>query len=116
MVMAFVNLLSNSCDAIEGLKERWIKVQCMQDGVGDRVTFKVFDSGHGISKELDSKIFKQNFTTKSTGKGTGLGLSFVKKVIEAHQGNILVDHNSKHTCFVITLPYKNAVHNQTMVG
>ena len=107
LVMAFVNILSNSCDAIETLEQRWINITCIREDSNLAIRFT--DSGSGISKQLEPSIFERSFTTKEKGKGTGLGLSFVKKVVEAHHGSIYIDHKSKNTCFVVTLPEKNKV-------
>ena len=104
LVMAFVNLLSNSCDAIKGLSEKWIRVESYQEPGSNTTVFKIIDSGSGIPENIALNIFEHSFTTKEQGKGTGLGLSFVKKVVNAHKGKIFVDHHHKHTCFVMTLP------------
>lgn len=46
------------------------------------------DSGPGISPQVLDRIFNPFFTTKA--QGTGLGLAIVHRVIEAHDGSILV--------------------------
>ena len=71
----------------------------------DRVKLTVSDSGHGIPKEVVSKIFDPFFSTKEFGKGTGLGLTVVKGIIEEHQGSIAVEsEEGKGTTFTIRLP------------
>jgi len=52
------------------------------------IRIEIADTGAGISPADLSKIFDPYFTTKS--KGTGLGLAIVHKIIEAHQGSIMV--------------------------
>lgn len=47
---------------------------------------EITDSGAGMSKETQAKLFTPFFTTRD--EGTGLGLSTVKKIVEAHRGNI----------------------------
>ncbi|HHC80674.1 MAG TPA: ATP-binding protein, partial [Flavobacteriia bacterium] len=39
-------------------------------------------------------------------KGFGIGLYYTKKIIEKHDGTILLVANAKNTVFKITLPYE----------
>ena len=48
----------------------------------------VHDAGPGIPAGVMDKIFNPFFTTKDNG--TGLGLAIVHRVVEAHDGTILV--------------------------
>lgn len=70
----------------------------------DRLFIKITDNGPGIPDEIKEKIFKPFFTTKTTG--TGLGLAMVKRVIEAHAGNIFFQSGPKGTLFIIEIPLK----------
>jgi signal transduction histidine kinase len=70
----------------------------------DRLLIKITDNGAGIPEEIKEKIFKPFFTTKTTG--TGLGLAMVKRVIEAHAGNIFFQSGPKGTLFIIEIPLK----------
>ncbi len=54
---------------------------------GRKVVVK--DTGSGIKEENLTKLFTPFFTSKSNG--TGLGLCNVKKIIDAHHGEILVE-------------------------
>jgi two-component system phosphate regulon sensor histidine kinase PhoR len=71
---------------------------------------KVSDKGMGISREDVKHIFK-NLYRVHTGdrhdvKGFGIGLFYVKKIIEAHGGYILVESESgKGTSFTLFLPF-----------
>jgi two-component system sensor histidine kinase HydH len=51
----------------------------------------VHDSGPGIAPAVMDKIFNPFFTTKETG--TGLGLAMVHRVVEAHDGTIVVTND-----------------------
>jgi PAS domain S-box-containing protein len=56
---------------------------------GKRAVLKISDTGMGMSKATLEKLFTPFFTTKE--HGTGLGLSTVKKIVEAHRGDIKVE-------------------------
>lgn len=102
LYQVFVNLLTNSIDAICDLEERWIKVKTyVEDNI---LNVRFIDSGPGISVEQEQKIFDSFYTTKEKGKGTGLGLSLCKKILAQHGGDLVIDHNEKNTCFVVSLP------------
>jgi signal transduction histidine kinase len=55
---------------------------------GDRVRLEVQDSGLGVPREDEAKLFQPFFTTKSVGEGTGLGLSISYGIIQSHGGTI----------------------------
>lgn len=97
-----LNLLINANDAIENLDDKWISIDVADEG--DHIEIKVTDSGPGIPKQIANKIFDPFFTTKQIGKGTGLGLSISKGIIENHGGQLILDQNSKNTCFILKLP------------
>ncbi|MFW6220746.1 MAG: PAS domain-containing sensor histidine kinase, partial [Nanoarchaeota archaeon] len=74
---------------------------------GDYVLLNVEDTGIGISKDLQKKIFNPFFTTKQNyeKKGTGLGLSVVYGIVKSH--NAIIDVKSeinKGTSFDIYFP------------
>ena len=96
----FVNLISNSIDAISGLQEKSIGIYVEE--LSDKVVIRFMDSGPGIPSEIQDKIFNAFFTTKDRGVGTGLGLSLCRKILESHKGSLDIDQNIKNTTFVIT--------------
>ena len=96
----FTNILINACQAIEG--EGTIDITTFAHD--DNITIKIKDSGIGIPKEQIDKIFTAGFTTKGVGVGTGLGLAICAKIIEKHEGKIIVNSEvGKGTCFTITI-------------
>lgn len=97
-----LNLVANSCDAIEKLSDRWIRIRC--ENASPNILISVTDSGPGIGPEKRDKLFKPFFTTKGIGKGTGLGLSLSRRILREHAGDITLDTSSSNTKFVITLP------------
>ena len=57
-----------------------------------RVYFQVIDSGKGIDKRYQTKIFDKYFQIPGSNKsGTGLGLAISKEFIEAQNGTIVVN-------------------------
>lgn len=68
---------------------------------GDAV-LTVTDEGPGIDPELGERIFEPFVTTKR--EGVGLGLAIVRKIIEAHDGEISVQGREGGTCMTVTLP------------
>ena len=79
---AFLNILINAIHSMQDGGTIDIKVEEGRDAY--RV--EIEDTGCGISKENEDKIFNPFFTTKE--KGSGLGLSIVRKIIEGHRGTI----------------------------
>ncbi len=97
----FVNLISNAIDAISGLQEKSIEITAKD--LGDRIQVRFMDSGNGIPKEIQEKMFNAFFTTKDRGVGSGLGLSLCRKILEAHGGSLTIDDSAPHTTFIVEL-------------
>lgn len=97
-----LNLLNNSCDAIQDLKEKWVSV--VVERTDGNILIKVIDSGYGIPNEVVEKMMNPFFTTKEVGLGIGLGLSISKGIAEAHGGKLSYTLENGHTCFVLSLP------------
>jgi two-component system sensor kinase FixL len=83
--IVFVNLLVNGAHAMDGRGVIGVSV-ATADGVC-RVAFR--DEGPGIPPAIREKVFTPFFTTKA--KGTGLGLPTVKRLVEAHAGQIKIE-------------------------
>lgn len=103
-----LNLLNNAYDAVEASvtlerqENRFIALEV--ESIGDKIIISVSNSGERIARDTAEKIFNPFFTTKQVGKGTGLGLSISKSIVEQHGGEIIIDWDNPHTCFVIRLP------------
>ncbi|NOR73826.1 MAG: GHKL domain-containing protein [Draconibacterium sp.] len=100
-----VNLLSN---AIKYSKESpYIEISTKI--MDEKILVSVKDNGIGIPLKYQKFIF-QNYYRVPTGdvhnsKGFGIGLAYVKKVVEAHNGNVTVESDlDKGSTFTIILP------------
>jgi two-component system, NtrC family, nitrogen regulation sensor histidine kinase NtrY len=100
----FTNLIQNAIEACDGKGRCRIEVNEVQvDGV---VQISVKDNGEGIPKEMQSKIFVPNFTTKSSG--TGLGLAMCKGIAEQAGGRIWFEtERGRGSIFYVELPVVN---------
>jgi two-component system NtrC family sensor kinase len=71
----------------------------------DEVVLEIEDTGIGIPRADQSKIFEPFYTTKPPGRGTGLGLSICYGIVEDHRGRIEVDSTpGRGTTFRVFLP------------
>lgn len=106
------NLIANAIDAMKSGGRLVISAHDARhhlSGVpgvrGIRIT--VADTGHGMPKETQQRIFEAFFTTKDLN-GTGLGLWISKDIVERHGGALNVRSSSapeKHgTIFSLFLP------------
>lgn len=92
------NLLKNALEATEsgGNVDIWIEKD------SENIYVFVKDTGCGISKRNQERIFYPNFTTKQTGSGIGLCES--KRIAQAQKGNVeLLESDNKGSLFALKL-------------
>jgi PAS domain S-box-containing protein len=66
---------------------------------------RIRDTGLGMSKEVQARLFEPYFTTQGFGKGAGLGLPIVFGIVRQHGGRIEVDsENGRGSEFRLYLP------------
>ncbi len=100
----WTNILNNALHAMEFKGD--LKVKVYKEGRYAVTTF--IDSGKGIPKKIQKKIFEPFYTTKPLGEGTGLGLDIVKKIVDKHNGKIEIEsEEGVGTTFKVMLPIKN---------
>ncbi len=100
LIQVWTNLIHNAIQSMKGGGTLIIVARQENDGVG----IEISDSGSGIPQNILNHIFEPFFTTKPTGEGSGLGLHISQKIIDKHQGIIVVDSKPGHTRFNIWLP------------
>lgn len=100
---ALLAVLINSFEAIQGLDQKWISLEC-ELVENHRVRISVTDSGSGIPNDVADRLMQPFFTTKGASKA-GLGLSFAMGVVKKYGGSLTLDRQSPHTRFVIEVPY-----------
>jgi signal transduction histidine kinase len=98
---AFMHLILNAAEAIEGAGEIRIKTST-SDGV---IAIEVTDTGRGMTDTVRRKAFDPFYTTKDVGGGTGLGLAITKNIIDKHNGQIEINSSKgKGTTIRLLLP------------
>ena len=103
--LAVDNLLDNAIKYTKPGGRLELELSC---GIKE-VEFKIKDSGLGIPKSQQERVFSKFFRGENIMKvqteGTGLGLFITKNIIEAHGGKIWFDSKEgKGTTFYFTLP------------
>ena len=102
---ALVNLLDNANKYSPENPE--IKIKTRNEG--NKYVIEISDKGMGMETMNRKKIFEK-FFREETGnvhnvKGQGLGLSYVKRIIELHGGQVLVESvKGKGSTFIVKLP------------
>jgi two-component system, OmpR family, sensor histidine kinase CiaH len=103
----FTNLLDN---AIKFTEKGSITIAIKQ--TKNAVTVAVTDTGRGISKEHQEKIFDRFYRTDESRseQGYGLGLSIAKQIMGVHHGSIIVKSElKKGTTMTLTFPLSDNV-------
>jgi signal transduction histidine kinase len=107
LAQLFTNLLTNAYEAMEGRGQ--VRISAMRvhidDGADgrDAVQVEVTDDGPGMPREVAEHIFAPFYTTKA--QGSGLGLAIVRKIVDAHDGQIdMKTAPGRGTTIRVTLP------------
>ncbi len=101
LTQVFLNLARNACEAApEGSSIRW---KVANDRAEQTVTVSVHNDGEPIPADVLPRLLTPFFTTKT--QGTGLGLSIVKRIVEAHGGEFMLESSAEGgTTAAVTLP------------
>ena len=108
-----INFLTNSLWALEGkpVGARFIKISLELIDDNKQIELRFSDSGRGIEKGTEDRIFDTGYSTKKdpkgTATGTGMGLAIVKDfVVDNHKGTLKVVSNGElgGAEFIINVP------------
>ena len=99
-----INIIVNALDSMSSGGNLIIKTGYC-DHQPSNIQVAITDSGIGIREEILKKIFNPFFTTKEMGSGLGLAIS--KRIMDDHNGNILVESKvGEGTTFFVCLPVR----------
>jgi len=115
-----INLIKNSTEAIITKYKNQdigvIKIETKNEN--NSIVINIIDNGCGLDTDDINKLTEPYYTTRS--KGTGLGLAVVKKIIDDHNGKLLLanikdeENNILGTKAVITISKKLSLNKSTM--
>ena len=102
----FENVISNLID--NAIKYGGNNIEININSILQSVEITIADDGNGIEKNQQEKfsISFIEFQKENTHdvKGFGIGLYYCKKIVEKHNGIILLSSNKSQTIFKITIP------------
>lgn len=122
MNQVFLNLITNSIDAIDAVYELSDTHQGLNYSSSapeleaptltiktkyesSRLFIHIIDSGLGIPEAIQAQIFDPFFTTKAVGKGVGLGLAICFQIVtEMHNGYVKCNSTSSGTEIIVEIP------------
>ena len=100
--IAFLNLIINAIEAMEGSKEAVLTI--LTKAENDKCVVEISDTGTGMDAASLSRLFEAYYSTKP--KGNGLGLTNTHNIILNHKGNIDVESKpGQGTKFIITFDF-----------
>jgi len=92
LAQIITNLLQNAIDSIqEGSQQNPFdgNVKLVVEQKGENISISVEDNGIGLPEKVREQLMEPYVTTKK--KGSGLGLAIVKKIMEDHDGSVVLE-------------------------
>jgi two-component system NtrC family sensor kinase len=101
----FVNMIMNAFDAMNrGGGTLRVTADTEHNSGGSRVMLAFEDTGVGVAREDEDRLFTPFFTTKEPGKGTGMGLAVSQSIAREHGGEITFSSTPSGSRFVVAIP------------
>jgi PAS domain S-box-containing protein len=101
----FRNIFDNALAACPGPAEIEVTAADSELDGQPAIRISICDNGPGLTPESRQRIFESFYTTKT--KGTGLGMAIVKRIIEAHGGQITAGNRTHGAEIIVTIPRGN---------
>lgn len=94
----FINLIRNACEAVKpGEPIRWSVMESSME----HICISVQNGGKPIPADVLPRLTQPFYSTKATG----LGLAIVKRIVEAHNGELLIESSqARGTLVSVRLP------------
>jgi len=109
---AIANLLDNAIKFTAPNGE----IRLIGKTTADAVWVQVWDTGIGIPREEQEKVFNRFYRSdpSRTVEGNGLGLCLARSIVQAHKGELLLESNpGEGCCFTIRLPFSRSLNPAT---
>ncbi|MCX6180723.1 MAG: response regulator [Bacteroidetes bacterium] len=117
MEKVLMNLLSNAVKYTPQNGKVQLEIEAINGDENIKIT--ISDSGPGIPKNEQEKIFDEFYQSKVNPniEGIGIGLSLVKSLISLHKGTIsLVSENGQGTAFTVIIPIHKEAYQHSEIS
>jgi two-component system phosphate regulon sensor histidine kinase PhoR len=109
-VVYFTTMINNLLSNAVKYSERDPEIRITGNSANNTITISISDNGIGITRNDQKRIFDKFYRAQSGNihkfKGLGLGLYYVKKIAEAHGGDVTVSSRpGKGSTFTIIIPH-----------
>jgi signal transduction histidine kinase/ActR/RegA family two-component response regulator len=102
---AVVKVISNLLSNAGKYAKDSVSMGCKMLADGKNFCIEVTDNGNGISEADQQHLFEAFFQARNKKAGTGIGLNIVKRIVEAHHGQVTVEsHLGTGTKFRVVMP------------
>jgi signal transduction histidine kinase len=103
LISIVTNLVSNAMKFMGDAPLKRVTISARR--VRKDVIFDISDTGPGLAPELREKVFQPHVRGTSKESGFGLGLATVRRLVEAHRGEVGVEASPEGGCrFSVRLP------------
>lgn len=94
LTQVMTNLLQNAIDSIHDRQAQTPghgRIKIVLELKGSNISISLEDNGIGLPEKVKDQLMEPYVTTKK--KGSGLGLAIVKKIMEDHEGSVVLEDN-----------------------